>query len=919
MSAKQLFLSCVSAEFKSYRETLRHDLDRPSVTVKVQEDFTAFGSETLCKLDAYIQHCEAVVHLVGDMTGAFAGQAAVDALLRSHPDLVERLPPLRALLGPAGSELPYTQWEAWLALYHGKTLLIACPTPQALRDEGLLDDPAQRALQRAHIERLAAMQRYPEIHFANADRLAVEVLRSPVGPGVAGAALRIHELPRRNPNFSGRDDWLEQVRSTLKGDKPVVVAQAIVGLGGIGKTQLALEYAHRQGQAYDIVWWVRAESVALRDEDLLALHQRMGLPAREGETTRERLATLRRALEATPRWLLVFDNVEQTDILQDILPRVGGGHVLITSRLRDWQAQAREVQLPVWSPAEAVQYLAQRTGQAADDTLRAIALDLGHLPLALEQAAAYMVQAGVSADRYRSLLQRTRLAPLDVQGASAIASIWDVSIRAVRARSQDALALLEFLAFMPPDDISRAALLGGTHIPMPGRLAKVLREELRLNDAVAVLRGFSLIDAAQDRLQIHRLVQLVVSNRLNAKDYRAYAETARRFQPGWVLETVPPQRTGWRWPSFSLVGRVSGTIAVISIGLGGAVQYLQYRQARQADEAGQDLRKFLATTQESTNSAPAAGPKSESPDYARIVAAVATKQLNGTRAAAKVKALLGDLSMQDAMHWADCATNVYKVKDMLIYGRASRFANCEPFDRLNMRTKSAVSIQDLTDFVRRNPGIREYLYTEIAIQRQSYDPDTYGARPDDLVSALGAAIDVLQGRASPQPFNLANQREALFFLLQLVVDVHRPLHVGTVYLDQQGKQIDPKVGKPGPDANTSSASRLPPSSGERNIDNLHGLWDEPPRRLSPLSDLLAAARGVPRTAGPMDGWPTQWANESLHAAQLAFEGLNIHPRNGFGWSVDLPAGYVDRMDAIKHQQLARGGAHLAQLLMAIWP
>ena len=154
---------------------------------------------------------------------------------------------------------------------------------------------------------------------------------------------------------------------------------------------------------------------------------------REGEPTRDRLATLRRALEATARWLLVFDNVESPETLHDILPRTGGGHVLVTSRIRNWHATAVEVPLAVWSSGESLHYLAQRTGQPADASLKAIAEALGHLPLALEQAAAYMVQAGIGAPKYLSLLQRARLEPLDVQGASAIATIWDVSIRAVRA------------------------------------------------------------------------------------------------------------------------------------------------------------------------------------------------------------------------------------------------------------------------------------------------------------------------------------------------------------------------------------------------------------------------------------------------------------------------------------------------------
>jgi NB-ARC domain len=548
MPTKLLFLSCVSDEFKSYRETLRRDLDRPDVTVKVQEDFVAFGIETLSKLDAYIRQCEAVIHIVGDMTGATAAQSAVNVLLRTHPDIADRMPPLKALLADPFAGLSYTQWEAWLALYHDKPLLIACPMPNAPRDPDFVSQPAQRAAQRAHLARLAAVHRHPEITFENADRLAVDVLRSPLGGSTVVARARLCELPLRNPNFSGREEWLDTVCHTLGHDKPVVVAQAIVGLGGIGKTQLALEFAHRHADDYEIVWWIRAESVALRNEDLLALHKRMGLPDREGDTILDRLSTLRRALEATSHWLLVFDNVEETQILQDILPRLGGGHLLITSRLREWHAVALEVPLPVWSSVESRRYLAQRTGLPDDPDLQGIADFLGFLPLALEQAAAYMVQAGVGAAKYFSLLQRAGLEPLDVQGASAIATIWDVSIRAVRTRSQEALALLQLLAFMPPDNVSGAGLVGRSGISMPARLAGVLRDETTLNNAVSVLRSYSLVEASQDRIHIHRLVQLVVSHRLSAKDYRAYAEIARRLQPGWTLERLPPRSEQPRWP-----------------------------------------------------------------------------------------------------------------------------------------------------------------------------------------------------------------------------------------------------------------------------------------------------------------------------------------------------------------------------------
>ena len=119
----RIFLSTVSDEFRDYRDQLRHDLTRHNVEVKVQEDFKDLGTVTLDKLDLYITNCDAVVHLVGDMTGADAKPESIKSILAKYPDLPDRLP-LRQPLAD-GLAISYTQWEAWLALYHGKPLVIA--------------------------------------------------------------------------------------------------------------------------------------------------------------------------------------------------------------------------------------------------------------------------------------------------------------------------------------------------------------------------------------------------------------------------------------------------------------------------------------------------------------------------------------------------------------------------------------------------------------------------------------------------------------------------------------------------------------------------------------------------------------------------------------------------------------------------
>jgi hypothetical protein len=175
----KIFISCVSDEFRVYRDQLRTDLTRHNVEVKVQEDFKDYGVPTVVSDDIYISTCDAVVHLAGDMTGAMAQPASTQAILDKYPDIIERFPPVRALL-ERGEEISYTQWEAWLALYHGKPLLIAQAGEAAPRGPAFVPSEASRAAQRAHLDRLRALEHYPGCMFVSADQLAKYVLASPV-------------------------------------------------------------------------------------------------------------------------------------------------------------------------------------------------------------------------------------------------------------------------------------------------------------------------------------------------------------------------------------------------------------------------------------------------------------------------------------------------------------------------------------------------------------------------------------------------------------------------------------------------------------------------------------------------------------------------------------------------------------------
>ena len=169
-----VLISTVSDEFRPYRDLLRADLERHNVHVKVQEDFKNLGGDTLDKLDVYIAHCDDVVHLVGDMTGAPADAREQAALLAKYPDIAKELPPLGEALN-GGAAISYTQWEAWLALYHGKLLLIAKAADDAERGPAYARPGDKGAAQIKHLSRLEAVRRYPGCTFASPADLAKHI------------------------------------------------------------------------------------------------------------------------------------------------------------------------------------------------------------------------------------------------------------------------------------------------------------------------------------------------------------------------------------------------------------------------------------------------------------------------------------------------------------------------------------------------------------------------------------------------------------------------------------------------------------------------------------------------------------------------------------------------------------------------
>ena len=174
-------------------------------------------------------------------------------------------------------------------------------------------------------------------------------------------------VPQRNKNFTGREDILMQLRSGLASSVTVVLPHALQGMGGVGKTQVAIEYAYRYASDYDLVWWIPADQPPLVRASLAALAPQLGLPSVTASGIESAATAVLDALRRGHpfgRWLLIFDNADQPEDLTEVIPKGGTGHVLVTSRNHRWQSVVETVQVDVFTPNESIDFLTRRIRSA---------------------------------------------------------------------------------------------------------------------------------------------------------------------------------------------------------------------------------------------------------------------------------------------------------------------------------------------------------------------------------------------------------------------------------------------------------------------------------------------------------------------------------------------------------------------------
>jgi tetratricopeptide (TPR) repeat protein len=351
--------------------------------------------------------------------------------------------------------------------------------------------------------------------------------RQPYEPAVARARAW-GEVPPRNRRFTGRKKQLGTIRRQFVSSDRAVV-QALLGIGGVGKTQLATEYTHRFADSYDVVWWIAAEQPELIGLQVAALGVALGCSGPAADVEAARRAVLM-TLRERERWLLIFDNAENPEELTRWLPG-GNGHVLITSRLDRWAEIAVPVEIDVLDRAESVKLLRRTvSGLRSADAAR-LAAALGDLPLAIVQAATYMAGTFMSAASYTELLAQRAADLMDLDSPSShprsLAAVTTLELERLRAEAPAAADLAAVCAFLAPEPF-RPGWFTSAASALPVTLVEATADQVGWGKTVSSLGGSALARKHLHGLLMHRLTQSIVRGSLppaRAEAARAAAET----------------------------------------------------------------------------------------------------------------------------------------------------------------------------------------------------------------------------------------------------------------------------------------------------------------------------------------------------------------------------------------------------------
>jgi tetratricopeptide (TPR) repeat protein len=529
----RIFISAVTSEFGKARDALAADLRARGHTVTVESDFNQRpDSETMLgELADYIRDCHAVICIIGKRSGSCPPARAAERLAKALPNDIKTA--------------SYTQWEFFLARDFRRRPYIYIArddyAPDRGPDSGDLA-PLQDAF-RAYLE----AENVPYGPFSNIDQLAravfkdlPEVAPKPIVSAQPAAKPVVLPYPSIGDLFKGRDEFMQRLHESLtraRGGQMAIVS--LYGLGGVGKSRVAVEYARAHADDYSALLFVVAETPEALRRNLAALAGTL-VPQLDTTDDEVRRGAALDWLNANPGWFLILDNVDSKPALAEVEKLLGGltgGHVVVTSRLANFSANFQPLELDVLTVEDAAAFLLARTEgrrrAALDDAakVRQVAEELGGLALALEQAAALIGKRRLTFAQYLEQWRSKRdevLAWFDETMTGyprAVAVTWQTSVAQL---SEGGRRLLERLAWLAPEKVSEALL----DVPIPDAEADDLR------DAYDDLAAYSLVtrDAEGPFFLVHRLVQDVTR--------RSLADEARQRSLGEALGWINAAFTG---------------------------------------------------------------------------------------------------------------------------------------------------------------------------------------------------------------------------------------------------------------------------------------------------------------------------------------------------------------------------------------
>lgn len=357
-------------------------------------------------------------------------------------------------------------------------------------------------------------------------------------------------LPR-NPFFTGREDMLEALHAQLDVEQAIALTQsaALHGLGGVGKTQIALEYAYRHSLDYRAVFWIGAETQEQIVSSLLRIAEVLQLPGQDGKDQQRVVVAVQRWLSTHSQWLLIWDNVEDLALLDYFLPATRPGACLITTRSQMVGTFAQGLDLLPMEQEEGVLFLLRRAKTLVVDATREqvrqfatqrpslfaeaseLVVMLGGLPLALDQAGAYIEETGCSFVDYLQRYERQHSYLLSRRGPArgyhphSVTTTFHIAVEQLEREQSKAVDLLRVCAFLQADAIPEELFI--TSAPDASLLQETLITDLIQFDQVMVmLRRLSLIQRHTENhtFSLHRLVQVVLRARMETGAAKKWCE-----------------------------------------------------------------------------------------------------------------------------------------------------------------------------------------------------------------------------------------------------------------------------------------------------------------------------------------------------------------------------------------------------------